>query len=325
MSIFFILIDNFSRIPLCEAVKSNVHLFSAAFMRKVNLLGGPRGVSGARKKAAKLDWAAFVRPHQLPGNFLLCQVYAAKLLLAAMLDDGQTGVLTAFLAGLPGLQQAKILRNILAAEDLLASFRPLDASCPVLVPRLLGAAKAAGVRLDRVAGRFYADLSAAAVNPAPTEEDTTTGTVNRELLLELLINMQLGREQLTRLLDQLIALPLHVLATSGRLFNQGILLCGTLTALAAVEGDEEKVPGPQVITERFSSALEHMIVHVGRVDSLPASALAAFLARFPASADHLSENLFYVCCDQLASRPVRGEPSVYHCTYLRYCMKFLMK
>jgi hypothetical protein len=234
-----------------------------------------------------------------------------------MLDDGQTGVLTAFLAGLPGLQQAKILRNMLAAEDLLASFRPLDASCPVLVPRLLAAAKAAGVRLDRVAARVYADLSAAA-NPATAEEDTgTTGTVNRELLLELLINMQLGREQLTRLLDQLIALPLHVLATAGgRLFNQGILLCGTLTALAAVE--EEEGPGPQVVTERFSSALEHMIVHVGRVDSLPASALAAFLARFPASADHLSENLFYVCCDQLASRPVRGEPSV-------YCTKFLIK
>ncbi len=282
-------------------------------MRKVNLLGGPRGVSGARKKAAKLDWAAFIRPHELPGNFLLCQVYAAKLLLAAMLDDGQTGVLTAFLAGLPGLQQAKILRNMLAAEDLLASFRPLDASCPVLVPRLLGAAKAAGVRLDGVAARFYADLSAAA-NPATAEEDTATGTVNRELLLDLLINMQLGREQLTRLLDQLIALPLHVLATAGRLFNRGIILCGVLTALAAVEGEEGT--GPRV-TERFSSALEHMIVHVGRVDSLPASSLAAFLARFPASADHLSENLFYVCCDQLASRPVRGElflfilPSVY--------------
>ncbi len=277
-------------------------------MRKVNLLGSPRGVSGAKKKAAKLDWAAFVRPQHLPGNFLLCQVYAAKLLLAAMLDDGQTGVLTAFLAGLPGLQQAKILRNMLAAEDLLASFRPLDTSCPVLVPRLLGAAKAAGVRLDRVAARFYADLSAAA-NPATTEEDTgTTGTVNRELLLELLINMQLGREQLTRLLDQLIGLPLHLLATSGRLFNRGIILCGALTALAAVEGDEEEEgPGPRV-TERFSSALEHMIVHVGRVDSLPASSLAAFLARFPASADHLSENLFYVCCDQLASKPVRGEP-----------------
>ncbi len=278
-------------------------------MRKVNLLGGPRGVSGARKKAAKLDWAAFIRPHQLHGNFLLCQVYAAKLLLAAMLDDGQTGFLTAFLAGLPGLQQAKILRNILAAEDLLASFRPLDPSCPVLMPRLLAAAKAAGVRLDRVAARFYADLSAAA-NPATAEEDTAAGTVNGDLLLELLINMQLGREQLTRLLDQLIALPLHVLATAGgRLFNRGIILCGALTALAAVEGgEEEEGPGPQV-TERFSSALEHMIVHVGRVDSLPASALAAFLARFPASADHLSENLFYVCCDQLSSEPVRGEPS----------------
>jgi hypothetical protein len=108
-----------------------------------------------------------------------------------------------------------------------------------------------------------------------------------------------------------------LLATSGRLFNRGIILCGALTALAAVEGEEEG-NGPQV-TERFSSALEHMIVHVGRVDSLPASALAAFLARFPASADHLSENLFYVCCDQLASKPVRGEP---RCTY---CMKLLMK
>ncbi len=278
-------------------------------MRKVNLLGGPRGVSGARKKAAKLDWAAFVCPNQLRGNFLLCQVYAAKLLLAAMLDDGQTGVLTAFLAGLPGLQQAKILRNMLAAEDLLASFRPLDASCPVLVPRLVSAAKAAGVRLDRVAARFYADLSAAA-NPATSEEDPATGTVNRELLLELLINMQLGREQLTRLLDQLIALPLHVLATASRLFNRGIILCGTLTALAAVEGSEEEGNKP-LITERFSSALEHMIVHAGRVDSLPASALAAFLARFPASADHLSENLFYVCCDQLAIEPVRGEPFLY--------------
>ncbi len=281
-------------------------------MRKVNLLGGPRGVSGARKKAAKMDWAAFVRPQHLRGNFLLCQVYAAKLLLAAMLDDGQTGALTAFLAGLPGLQQAKILRNMLAAEDLLASFRPLDASCPALVPRLLGAAKAAGVRLDRVAARFYADLSAAAANPSTTEEDTATGTVNRELVLELLINMQLGREQLTRLLDQLIGLPLHVLATAGRLFNQGVILCGTLTALAAV--DEEEGPEPQV-TERFSSALEHMIVHVGRVDSLPASALAAFLARFPASADHLSENLFYVCCDQLASRPVRGEPFLFYIAF----------
>ncbi len=283
-------------------------------MRKVNLLGGPRGVSGARKKAAKLDWAAFVRPQHLRGNFLLCQVYAAKLLLAAMLDDGQTGALTAFLAGLPGLQQAKILRNMLAAEDLLASFRPLDASCPVLVPRLLNAAKAAGMRLDRVAARFYADLSAA-VNPATAEEDTTTGTVNRELLLELLISIQLGREQLTRLLDQLIGLPLHVLATSGRLFNRGIILSGVLTALAAVEGGEEEVPGPQVITERFSSALEHMIVHVGRVDSLPASALAAFLARFPASADHLAENLFYVCCDQLASRPVRGKPFLFYIAF----------
>ncbi len=278
-------------------------------MRKVNLLGSQRGVSGAKKKAAKLDWAAFVRPQHLSGNFLLCQVYAAKLLLAAMLDDGQTGVLTAFLAGLPGLQQAKILCNMLAAEDLLASFRPLDASCPVLVPRLMAASKAAGVRLDRVAARFYADLSAAA-NPATTEEDTATETVNRDLLLELLINMQLGREQLTRLLDQLIGLPLHLLATSGRLFNRGIILCGVLTALAAVEEGEEEGPGLEV-TERFSSALEHMIVHVGRVDSLPAFALAAFLASFPASADHLSENLFYVCCDQLASRPVRGEPFLY--------------
>ena len=230
--------------------------------------------------------------------------------MAATWDDGQTACLITFLTSLPGLQQAKILRTVLASESLLTShFRPFSPDCPALVPQLLTTARAAGVRLERLTDRFYADLLAAVVK----EEDEETD-VNREVLLEVMATVQLLPDQLRQLVDQLTGLPLHQLVRRGvesaaRLSRQGLLLCGALSALALTSSSGgDSTGGVVTATERLSVAMEHLLAQVDRADSLPATSLTSYLTRWPATADQLSENLFYVCCAQLASQPIRGEP-----------------
>jgi hypothetical protein len=260
-----------------------------------------------RIRIHKVTESGSVSTTLITGDYLLSRLHAARLLLAASWDGSQTPALASFLASLPPLQQAKILRSVLSSDSLLAShFRPLSPDCPALVPRLMAAAKAVGLRSDRIAERLHADLLAAAVKTEGEGDDASV--VQRKLLLEVTVTGQLAAEQLRQLIDLLIGQPLYQLVRGpgGQLTRQGLLLCGALTALSNVNATKEAAAGIPAAAERFSGAVEHLLAQVDPADSLPSTALTSYLVRWPAAAEKLSENLFYVCCGKLASQPFRG-------------------